>query len=216
MSASADPRTIAVARALMIVAVVAWFLAALVVGLLDRVNQPGRQPTVILAFLAIPMLAAILAYATSASFREAANGLSLTLLVGSHLWRFVGVGFVLGCIEGVLPAGFGIPEGFGDIVAALGALLLLPSVRRGTASPGWLLAWNAWGLVDLVSAIVVGILYSESTLGVLSPGTPTTRLMATFPVSLIPTFFVPLFILMHLLTFRKLAARPARMRESLA
>jgi hypothetical protein len=207
---NADSKAVGSARALMLAAVAVWFAVAFVVGLLGGVNQPGRAPTVVLGFIVVPMLTAILAYLTSASFRAAAESLPLTLLVGSHLWRFVGVFFVAGWVEGVLPAGFGIPEGFGDIIAALGALLLLPMIRKGTAPRGWLLAWNVWGLVDLASAITMGVLYSESTLGVLSPGTPTTRLMTTFPASLIPTFFVPLFILFHLLTFKKLAAGAAR------
>jgi hypothetical protein len=205
-----DAKSLGVARALMFAAVAVWFAVAFVVGLLDRVNQPGRPPTVLLCFLAIPMLTLILAYLTSASFRAAADSLPLSFLVGSHLWRFVGVGFVIGALEGVLPMGFGIPEGLGDIIAALGALLLLPMIRKGTAPRGWLLAWNVFGLVDLLSAITMGLLYSESALGVLSPGTPTTRLLVTFPVSLIPTFFVPLFILLHLLTFKKLAAGTER------
>ena len=204
-----DRKRIATARALMILAVVAWFAAAFVVGLLDRVNQPGRAPTVLLGFIAVPIVGLLLAYRMSASFRAAANGLPLTLLVGSHLWRFVGVGFVIGWLVGALPAGFGIPEGFGDIIAALGALLLLPRLRRGEAPRGWLLAWNVWGLLDLVSALVMGLLYSESVLGVLSAGTPTTRLLVTFPVSLIPTFFVPLFLVLHVLTFKRIAGAAA-------
>ncbi len=207
-----ESRSIAIARAVMILAIVAWFVTAFVAGLVDRVNQPGRAPTVVLAFLVVPTAGLVLAYLASASFGRAADGVPLTLLVGSHLWRFVGVGFVAGWIVGALPAGFGIPEGFGDIVAATGALLLLPSLRRGTAPRGWLLAWNVWGLIDLLSAITTGLLYSESTLGVLGPGTPTTRLMTTFPMSLIPTFFVPLFIVMHVLTFKRIADEAARAR----
>jgi hypothetical protein len=117
----------------------------------------------------------------------------------------VGVGFVIAWLKGALPAGFGVPEGFGDIIAALGALAVLPKLHKGTASRGWLLAWNTWGFIDLVSAITMGLLYSESTLGILSAGTATSRLMVTFPVSLIPTFFVPLFLLLHALTFKKIA-----------
>lgn len=70
----------------------------------------------------------------------------------------------------------------------------------------WLLAWNTFGFIDLISALVVGILYSDTPLGILSSGTATTTLMVTFPVSLIPTFFVPLFLLLHLLTFKRIAA----------
>jgi hypothetical protein len=54
----------------------------------------------------------------------------------------------------------------------------------------------------------MGVLYSNGPLGLLSAGTVTTQLMVTFPVSLIPTFFVPLFLLLHALTFKKIARLP--------
>ena len=62
-------------------------------------------------------------------------------------------------------------------------------------------------MVDLLSAITVGVLFSESAIGVLHTATSNTRLMVTFPVSLIPTFFVPLFLLVHALTFRRIGRR---------
>jgi len=193
------------ARTLTVLALVGWFAAACIAGLLGIVNEPARPPLALLGFIALPILGFVVAYLASVSFRAFADGLSLTLLVGSHLWRFVGVGFVIGWLNGSLPAGFGIPEGFGDIIAAAGALALLPGLRRGTASRGWLLAWNTWGFLDLVSALTMGVLYSNGPLGILSAGTVTTRLMVTFPVSLIPTFFVPLFLLLHALTFKRIA-----------
>ena len=208
-SAAASGRDgVAVARRLAILAVGAWFVAAAVAGALGLVNQPGKPPGVLAAFLAVPILGSVLAYAASPSLRAFGDSIPLTLLVGSHLWRFVGLGFVAGWLAGVLPAGFGIPEGLGDIIAAAGALALLPGIRNGTASRGWLLAWNVFGTVDLVSAITMGVLFSESAIGVLHTATSNTRLLATFPVSLIPTFFVPLFLLVHALTFRRIARLP--------
>lgn len=68
-----------------------------------------------------------------------------------------------------------------------------------------LLAWNLFGFVDLVAAIVLGVLYSDGPFGVLATGTATTVPMVTFPVSLIPTFLVPLFLLLHGLVFVRLA-----------
>jgi len=192
-------------RNLTVSALAGWFAAACAAGVMGSINEPTRPPLVLLAFVAVPIVGFALAYLASRSFRAFADGLSLTLLVGSHLWRFVGLGFVIAWLMGSLPAGFGIPEGFGDIIAAAGALVLLPALRRGTASRGWLLAWNTWGFIDLLSAITMGVLYSNGPLGLLSAGTVTTRLMVTFPVSLIPTFFVPLFLLLHALTFRKIA-----------
>jgi hypothetical protein len=56
-----------------------------------------------------------------------------------------------------------------------------------------------------LSAITVGLLFSQSKLGVLSTATSNTVILATFPVSIIPTFFVPLFLLVHALTFKRIA-----------
>jgi hypothetical protein len=56
----------------------------------------------------------------------------------------------------------------------------------------------------------MGVLHSNSALGILAGGTVTTQPLVTFPVSLIPTFFVPLFLLLHALTFKKISAwKPA-------
>ena len=195
----------ATVRRLVVLAIVIWFVAAAIAGALGVVNEPGRTPRVLLSFFVLPILGFVAAYSASPSFRTFTETIPLALLVGSHLWRFVGVGFVIAWLAGALPAGFGIPEGLGDIIAALGALVLLPKVRKGTASRGWLFAWNTFGLIDLLSAITVGLLYSQSKLGVLSTATSSTVLMVTFPVSIIPTFFVPLFLLIHALTFKRIA-----------
>ena len=194
-----------VARRLTIFAVGAWFMAALVAGALGVVNQPGRPPLALAGFLGVPIAGFVLAYLASPSLRAFTETIPLSLLVGSHLWRFVGLGFVVGWLAGALPAGFGIPEGFGDIIAAAGALILLPGARKDAVHRGWLLAWNIFGSLDLVSAITMGVLFSDGPAGFLHTATSSTALMTTFPVSLIPTFFVPLFMLVHALTFRRIA-----------
>jgi hypothetical protein len=185
-------------------AVVCWFAAAFICGIAGLINEPGRPPLVLGSFIVVPIVGFVVAYLLSSSLRAFAQNISMKLLVGSHLWRFVGIGFVMGWLKGVLPAGFAVPAGFGDIIVALGALLLIPSIRKRTATRGLLFAWNTIGIIDLVLAIVLGVLYSESTLGILTRGV-STRPMSTFPVSMIPTFFVPLFIVLHLLTFKRIA-----------
>ena len=209
-------RRIGAARRWTVATIAVWFTVALVAGAAGVVNEPGKPPLVLLSFFAIPIVGFLLAYAIGPSFRAFTETIPMTLLVGSHLWRFVGIGFVIGWLSGALPGGFGIPEGFGDIIAALGAALLLPSLRRGTAPRGWLLAWNAFGMLDLLSAITVGLLFSQSALGVLSTATSNTAPLVTFPVSIIPTFFVPLFLLVHALIFRRLAGEsgPAKGRAA--
>ena len=138
-------QSIAVARFVTILAVITWFATAFIAGLTGIINEPNRPPLVLASFITLPMIGFTAAYFFSASFRAFTKTISLTLIVGSHLWRFVGVGFVIAWLTGDLPAGFGIPEGFGDIIAATGALILVPMLRKGTAPRGWLLAWNIFG-----------------------------------------------------------------------
>ncbi len=64
------------------------------------------------------------------------------------------------------------------------------------------IAWNVFGLIDLISAISLGILYSPGSFGVLRTDLSTAA-MTAFPVNLIPAFFVPLFILVHMLALRR-------------
>ena len=53
---------------------------------------------------AVPVLGFAAAYLFSASFRAFGRRISLSLLVGLHLWRFVGVGFVIAWLIGRLRA----------------------------------------------------------------------------------------------------------------
>ncbi len=105
----------------------------------------------------------------------------------------------------VLPPQFGYPKGLGDIITAIFSLPLAFAIRKNDRSPRLQTAfiiWNVFGLIDLISAISLGILYSPGQLGVLRTDL-STALMTTFPVNLIPTFFVPLFMLAHLLGLRR-------------
>jgi hypothetical protein len=202
MSISTASSRIAIARVITVLALIAWFTAALRASYLGLANEPQF---VLWSFIAIPILGFLGAYAVSGSFRAFADEISLTLLVGSHIWRFVGLCFIYAWLTGNLAAGFAIPAGVGDIIVAAGSLALLPTLLRGAVPRRWLLLWNVIGLLDLIAAIALGALYSVSSIGVLHTETQTTDLMTSFPVSLIPTFFVPLFILVHLLIFRRLA-----------
>lgn len=175
-----------------------WFLSALVGGWLDIFTAPGQPPLVFGAFIVVPILFFTTFYVLSTRFRALANSVSLSLIVGAHVWRYVGLGFVIAFLFGRLPVEFAIPEGLGDVVAAVFALPLALALHRNRPVRTYFIAWNIFGLVDLLSAITVGVLYSEGSLGILRAGV-STALMTTFPISLIPTFFVPLFILLHVL-----------------
>ena len=190
-----------------------WFLAAFIGGMMNIFYQPGVPPLTVGLFLLIPITGFTLAYVFSARVRHAIDQIPLWLITIAHVWRFVGLGFVIGAVMHTLPPQFGYPEGLGDVAAALFCLPLAFAIRKGNRSTGLrraYIAWNVYGLIDLLSAISLGILYSPSSFGVLRTDI-STGLMTRFPVSLIPTFFLPLFILFHMLALirsRELARAP--------
>jgi hypothetical protein len=182
-----------------------WFVAAFVGGMKGIFYQPDEPPLTLGLFLLVPILGFTLAYRASSRLQHAVDAVPLWLITVAHIWRFVGLGFVIGAMMNVLPVQFGYPEGWGDIIAAALCLPLALAIRHRRHSQRLrrlFVAWNIFGLVDLVSAITLGILYSPSSFGVLRTDV-STGLMTTFPINLIPTFFVPLFMLLHALSLAR-------------
>lgn len=108
-----------------------------------------------------------------------------------HSFRFIGLAFLVpGVVSSDLPQAFAHSAAYGDIVAAVLALLTLLSVRRGT---GVVFAWvfNLWGAGDLLNAF-----YQANHAGLL-PG----QLGATY---FIPTVVVPILLITHGLAVRVL------------
>jgi hypothetical protein len=101
-----------------------------------------------------------------------------------------------------LPSEFAVPAGIGDIATAAFALLLL--AFYGVRNPKVLLAWNTFGLVDILfvvfTALRVGLADWHSM-----------HRLREFPLGLLPTFLVPLIIVSHVLIF----VRTVRSRSTL-
>ena len=54
--------------------------------------------------------------------------------------------------------------------------------------------WQMFGMADLITAVTLG-----ATAGLLRPQGVSTALMTVLPLSLIPTFLVPLFMMLHII-----------------
>jgi hypothetical protein len=106
-----------------------------------------------------------------------------------HSFRFIGLAMLVpGVVSADLPSAFAHPAAYGDIIAAILALvslLLLPGAAGVTAS--WI--FNIWGLADLLNAF-----YQANHAGLLAG-----QLGAAF---FLPTLIVPLLLITHGLAFR--------------
>lgn len=172
----------------------AWLALALAAGASGRVAQlrPPAPQLVLAALTLLVLAAALLLY----GFRSWLEQLPLRAYVALHLTRFVGVYFLVLGARGELPRAFAIPAGWGDIVVAALALLLL--MRPGLfARRPLLLGWNLLGLADILFVVV-----TASRLARAEPASMAALLH--LPLSLLPTFLVPLIIAGHVLLFWRL------------
>jgi hypothetical protein len=180
----------------------AWFLTAFAVMVLDLTRvAPDQIPWLRLFLLLGPALLLVLAYRSSDVFRSLVWRIDLRLLTVAHTARAVGIGFIALGQVGVLAQSFAQTAGWGDIVAGLTApFVALLLLERRPLPARAIVAWNLFGIVDFVAAVSANMLGSRTALGLLRPeGGADTELMARYPLGIIPTFFVPLLVLSHLL-----------------
>jgi hypothetical protein len=182
-----------------IVVLVAWFLFALGGSLLGVFDSGPRPPLLLGLAFVVPVAAFVACYLTSARFREFVLSLDLRALSLAQSFRVVGIVFVILYLLGALPGAFALPAGWGDFAIGITAPLVAWSWKRPFPYRTFIV-WNVLGSLDLVNAMSLGVLASASPVGILA-GDVTTRLMGQFPLSLIPTFFVPLLLIFHLICF---------------
>jgi hypothetical protein len=126
--------------------------------------------------------------------RQRAEALQPVLAL--HSFRFVGLAFLVpGVVSPNLPPAFAHSAAYGDMIAAILALLSLLSLPRAA---GVVVAWifNLWGLADILNAF-----YQANHSGLLAG-----QLGATY---FLPTLIVPLLLITHGLAFRILLQRQA-------
>ena len=114
---------------------------------------------------------------------------ALRPLLAVHGFRFIGLSFLVpGVVSADLPIAFARDAAYGDLVAAILALLALAALR---SKLGIALVWafNVWGTLDLLNAFYV----ANAT------GLSAGQLGAAF---FIPTAIVPLLLITHGLIFR--------------
>jgi len=202
-------------RSILVAAVLAgWFSIVLGAGHAGLFEAgPGRPPLGVLIAIAAPLLLFAVVYQTSAVFRRWVLGIDLRFLTLAQSWRVIGVMFLALYAFGLLPGLFAWPAGVGDALVGLSAPFVLRAMVRG--EPGWrrrVIGLNVAGLVDFVVALATGVLTSPSSIGWFADATPRASLGA-LPLSLVPTFAVPLWTIFHVISLVQLGRSESRQQN---
>lgn len=177
-----------------------WFGAAIAAGhflILQRL-PPVAVPGVIFGLTVVVLLA----YFRSSNVRAWVDDLDLRTLVLLHVTRFVGIYFLFLYQRGELPRAFAVPGGIGDIVVATMAIpvalapLTIPQRHRA------IVIWNVVGFVDILLVVL--------TAARINLENPTQlKLLTHLPLSLLPTFLVPLILATHVIIFARTNREPS-------
>ncbi len=109
------------------------------------------------------------------------------MVVAIHAGRVLGLFFLLLLEAGRLPPTFARAAGWGDIGVAVAALPLAWAIRRKAA--GWwtlTFAWNVIGLVDLLTAVTLGVGSAPNSPVRFIFERPDNGLVTSLPWALIP------------------------------
>ena len=164
-----------------------WFCAIYWLAERGTFVSPNKPPVAVGLAFTVPILLFLITERTLPGWRARVTSVSPLLLISMNGWRFIGLGFLMANVEGLLPGGFAWPAGLGDIIMAVTAPWVAARVavddrfRFGTV----FLLWNLLGIADFLDAVLLGTLYN-------------TGLMQRLPLVLIPCFFVPLLFIVHI------------------
>jgi hypothetical protein len=158
---------------------------------------------VLLAAFALPLVLVAVITATSAKARSAIAAIPAPTIVGLNVMRVMGVFFVFLAVAGRLGGPFPYSAGIGDIITGLFAIPLAWLATRRPVSDPRILAWNAFGFLDLVTAVTLGITSGNGSPLQLIHAGAGTEAIGSLPWSLIPVFLVPLFLMLHVAIFAR-------------
>lgn len=112
--------------------------------------------------------------------------------------------FLVAYGQRLMPAEFALPAGVGDILVGITALPVAYALARmARRARSVAVAWNVIGIGDLVLAVTLGFLTSPSPFQQLALEQPNAAI-TRYPFVLVPTYAVPVSILLHLFSLWRL------------
>jgi hypothetical protein len=190
---------------ILLVIFVGWYALAAFLGR-TNVYWAGYNPVVptILFGILIPIVVGFYGVTRNRRFARLAEGVPLSALVGVQVFRVLGAIFLVLWADGQLPWQFALPAGIGDVATGVLAVVVAGMLAAGAAGANRAaFAWCIFGIADLVVAVTMGALTSPGITNLLSRDAPNL-LVTAYPLVMIPTFAVPLSIILHSVCLWKL------------
>lgn len=164
---------------------------------LQGVFDVNALPPRVMVWAGIPLLVILFGFiGNTGLFKTLLRSITLESLIAVHIFRVLGVFFILLYCYHLLPMKFAFFAGWGDVITAIAAL---PVARMAAKKkPGWKIAvyiWNIFGIMDIIDLLAVAVTTGANG---------NLREMAVFPFVWFPAFAPATILFLHTIVFRKL------------
>ncbi|MDB5135155.1 MAG: hypothetical protein JWP37_1758 [Mucilaginibacter sp.] len=162
-------------------------------GVLDVNSLPPK----VMVWAGIPLLVILFGFiGNTGLFKTLLRSITLESLIAIHVFRLVGVFFIILYGYHLLPAEFAFSAGLGDIITALLALPVARMVSKGKSrAVAATYAWNIFGMLDIINLLVIAVMTGTNG---------NLREVTIFPFVWFPAFAPATILFLHIMIFRKL------------
>jgi hypothetical protein len=184
------------ANRIVIILLLLWFINAFLLGFSGKISELTPPLPQIIIFVLVIIL--LLIFNIVQTLKNWILSINIKYLIGIHLSRFIGIYFLILYSRDLLPYDFAVKGGMGDIFIAVTALLLIIFIsRENTIRDKLYLVWNTLGFIDILFVVL-----TAARIGMKNPVEISE--LFKLPLSLLPTFLVPIIIVTHIMIFIRL------------
>jgi hypothetical protein len=188
---------------------VGWFVIAVALALAGVYSATTSRIPTIQFGIVIPILIGCLMIWRWPAVSRLIDAVPRQWVIAIQFYRVEGVIFLVLFATHLLPGLFALPAGLGDLaVGLLAAVIGIGATGGRQLTPGTVLRWNLLGIADLIVAVSTAFLTAPSAFQMFAFERPN-ELISMFPLVLIPTFLVPLAILLHIISLIQLGRATA-------
>jgi hypothetical protein len=138
----------------------------------------------------------------TAIYKAIVAGAALESLVKLHIFRLIGVFFVLLALQDALPKSFAFIAGIGDMLTAISSVFVAKVIQdKKHYAQKLTYYWNIFGTVDILFTAIAANVLTKISIDTGAMGVDT---LAVFPFCIIPAFAPPTILFLHWTIFKKL------------
>ncbi len=171
---------------------------------LKGVFDVNSLPPKVMVWAGFPLLIILFGFIGNTKlFKQLLRAATLQSLITIHIFRLVGIFFILLYFYHLLPGKFAFSAEMGDVITALLAIPVARMVTKGKPrATAAVYAWNIFGILDILNILVLVAIDGQNTALTGSQG--DLREMTIFPFVWFPAFAPATILFLHTIVFRKL------------